>query len=246
MRRLLALLLFALPLYGQSITNGSFETFAPLSNVTWSYGPVPNWTVTGTGGLWQPSTQYFPALPDGKQVLWLNNGSAVQDTGAPGAANANYTLTVYVDHRPDVSGNTYTVAMAVNGGIFCSTTGDSNLIPSGNWAPVVLKCPMGGVPTTGNLQVVLTSAGSQVAFDNVTLTSDAPLVITLPGMAVTFPMIAPPPCAPTDGLCIFSVRVCLVDGVTCMNASEGTLYLVKTSSATGEQAVVVAKAAKTP
>lgn len=168
------LLLWAMPLAAQTVTNGSFETLAPLSNGTWGNGNVPNWTTQGAGGLWQPGTPSaaYSALPDGKQVLWLGAGSASQDSGQPGAANTNYLLTAFVGYRLDYQRpSNYTISLAVNGGIFCTTGGNNSAIPPGTWLAVKLPCPMGGVPTSGNLSVILSSDGGQVNFDNVTLTS---------------------------------------------------------------------------
>lgn len=249
MRRLLALFFFAFPLAAQTIQNGSFEQ-TPVPVGTWNFGPIPGWQFSNGTGLWQPSTQYFSSALDGKTVAWISNGSISQDLGAPGQANANYSFTVYVGHRSDGYATPFTISVAAGGGVFCITSGaSSSVIPFGTIMPFVLKCPIGPTPTVGNLVLTISSQGSQLDVDNVTVTSDAPpppLVISLAGMATTFPMNSPPACAPADGLCIFSVRVCLVDGVTCMNASEGTLWLVKTTSNNGEQAVIVAKAVKTP
>lgn len=172
MRKLLPFLLLAAPLASAQTTvpiqNPSFEQSAPVND--WNNGPVPGWNCTGSGGLWQPlSRGYYATVPDGATVLWKGSGPCSQDTGLPVAANRIYKLTVPVGHRKDGYDNSYTLSLSAGTTVLCTKTGSNALITLGGWAPQELPCTIGDVAPAGNLVVTLSAAGSQVAFDNVTL-----------------------------------------------------------------------------
>lgn len=165
----LLLLLFASTVQAQTVLNPSFEATATLDQLStlgaWRYGGIPNWTVTGQGGLWQPATSEYATLPDGKQVAWSNGGTISQDLGQAPQLNTTYTLTVAVGHRADAtSADTYTISLYPG----CSTSGNYSTIPAGTFQDVPLVC----TPTTqisGNLIVSLATPGPQIDFDNVRL-----------------------------------------------------------------------------
>lgn len=187
---LIAVLFFASSAFAQTVTNPSFETAGALSNGgTWNYGPVPGWVLTGQGGSWQPGTQYFSALPDGAKVFWSNGGTLTQDLGVAPRINTIYTLTVSVGRRFDALANSYTVALTDAGQTFCVTTGDSSAIPLGTFVPVRVTCPIGASQPIGNLGILISSAGTQVDFDNVVLTSAPATLPVLQSVALSATII---------------------------------------------------------
>lgn len=174
MKNVLRLILFSLlaPLASAqtpvTIQNPSFEQGAPVND--WNNGPVPGWNCTGSGGLWQPlSRGYYASVPDGATVLWKSSGPCSQDTGQPAGPNRIYKLVVAVGHRKDGYDNSYTLSLSAGTTVLCTKTGSNALITLGGWSPQELPCTIGDVAPTGNLVVTLAVAGSQVAFDNVTL-----------------------------------------------------------------------------
>ena len=168
----LALFLCATSLYGQTVTNPSFESFNTLANNgTWNYGPIPGWKLTGTGGSWQPGTQYFDSMPAGPTIAWLNVGTITQDLGVAASLNTTYTLTVSVGHRKDNLAGTYSIALTDAGGSFCTTSFTSSIIPIGTFLPVSITCPIGASQPMGNLGITISGASGQVDVDNILLTS---------------------------------------------------------------------------
>lgn len=168
------LLLLSVPLHAQTVQNPSFEAPMPLPNSYYGvYGmaPIPNWVTTGSACVWQPSTAQFTAIPDGKTVLCMDAGTASQDLGQPPAANTTYTLTVAIGQRLDGLHSTYSLALNAGTTNLCTVTGTNATVPLGTFQDVSASCPVGATPPTGNLNIVLTSDGRQVEFDNVRLTA---------------------------------------------------------------------------
>lgn len=173
------LLLLSVPLHAQTVQNPSFESPMPLPNSYFGvYGnpPIPNWTTTGNVCVWQPSSAEFTAIPDGKTVLCMDAGTATQDLGVPAAANTLYKLTVAIGQRLDGLNNTYSIALNAGTTNLCTSMGSNATVPPGTFQDVSASCSAGATPPTGNLNILLTSDGRQVEFDNVRLTS-APIVV---------------------------------------------------------------------
>src|SRR5579863_8970299 len=73
-----------------TVQNNSFEQFNPLNQTAgcvpgcaYNLGPIPDWSITGAGGSWQPGpsgTYFSQALPDGS-TLGFVNGILSQDLG---------------------------------------------------------------------------------------------------------------------------------------------------------------------
>lgn len=150
------------------VQNASFEQASPTGS--WNVGAAPNWTVSGSAGLLAiPSL--FSAIPDGTTVAWSNGGTISQNLGISATANTTYTLTVFVGRRTDGLNNTYTISLNAMGSPICSQSGQNNTIPLGTFQVVTLPCPIGATPPAGSLSISLSSAGTQVEFDEVSLTS---------------------------------------------------------------------------
>lgn len=160
------------------ITNPSFEISPSLPNNNtegpWGYGAPQGWSFSGSGGAWQPTADpcAFPSVPDGKTVMWINGGTLSQATSSPVQPNTIYKLTVYVGHRNCFSSNSYTLSLLVNGVILggCSLTDTNVTIPLHTFIPVTLTCTTGSSVPTGNIAVSMSSAGTEVNFDNISLT----------------------------------------------------------------------------
>lgn len=237
---LLALLLAQVVATGPVIQNPSFEQSAVLPNVdtalgSYSVGGVPGWTVTGAAGLWQPTAREFTsALPDGSTLAWSNGGTLSQDLGVPAAANATYTLTVHVGRRIEGYVATYTVNLNAGTTNLCTATGSNGDFAAGTFKQISLTCPAGAAPPTGNLSISLGATGTQVNFDNVTLTSGPPaplppFVFPYPGFGTfSFPMAAPPDCS--DGTCSL-VWMGPNGAVTLLPGQSGQLVIQKPGNA---------------
>jgi len=247
---LLALMFCASSLNAQ--VNPSFEITAslPLSDGAggfWNYGPIPGWTLSGEGGLWMPGAKYFPSVPDGKLIAWLNKGSISQDLGVPPGANTIYMLTVSIGRRTDLLANSYTISLNSGATVLCVASGNSSIIPPGTFQQESCTFTSDANPAAGNLSISIMSVGTQIDLDAVTLTKAPakPFDYVLPGLGtVTFPMQAPPVCTPADGACSIVIQACLPDGVTCLNGL-GTLSLVKTFSLPTPQVLTVPVAVAT-
>jgi RHS repeat-associated protein len=162
------------------VQNASFEIANPLTdncgaNCYYNTGPVPDWTFSGTGGngSFEPNSSYFNLpLPDGNVVASLNAGSSTQTlTGVNFLPNTTYTLSAYVGHRLDGYVTGYTVALQAGSSVLNSVSGSSSTITAGDFAHLTVTYSTGSTPPSGYVTIVLTSAGSQSNFDNVSLTT---------------------------------------------------------------------------
>jgi|HubBroStandDraft_2_1064218.scaffolds.fasta_scaffold04426_3 hypothetical protein len=162
------------------VENASFETTNTLNlscgvptNCLFNIGPIPDWTTAGPGqaGSWQPSTTYLNLpLPNGNVVAYSNGGTISQILGATVHPDSTYTLSVYVGDRLDGFVANYSIALDDGSTTLCSTPAASNgAIAPGTFAAVTLTCSTGATIAPGDLAIVLTSGGSQIDFDDVTL-----------------------------------------------------------------------------
>ena len=167
---LLVLGCISAPVWADSITvqNGTFATTNPLniacgSGCNYNLGPIPDWTITaGQAGSWQVGPGYYSLpVPDGGIVALVTNGTISQTLSAHLIPNTTYTLSVDVGHRLDGFGTTYTLALYAGTTLLNSLSASSNLIGSGTFADETLSYTSGAtVVDSGNLSIVLTSAGS--------------------------------------------------------------------------------------
>jgi hypothetical protein len=247
MRKLLALLLWALPLAAQTpvfVANPSFESAVTFSttnaNGSWELGTVPAWT--GTGGVWAPNTNEYATLINGTQVLFISSGSETQDLGIQ--QQGTYSLTVQQGNRADGQGATASCTVSL--GTATVVTPNSG-IPLGTWQIVLLTYTPPSNPA-GDLILSLSGAGGQCNFDDVSVTflpaaPPAPYVFVLPNCGkagstctFTFPIAAAPSlpaCATADTGCYLSIQVCdtSVTPANCLTlSSSGTINIVVNST----------------
>ena len=172
-----------------SILNASFETTSPLgtscagAGCAFNFGPVPDWTITGATGSFQPgtSTNYFnTALPDGSIVAYTNGGTLSQTlAGISLLPNATYTLSVDVGRRNDVVAANYSLNLLDGSTVFCTSGPTSNAsIAAGTFTDVTLTCTTGASVPAGLLGIELTGDGRQIDFDNVQLSVTGGTVAT--------------------------------------------------------------------
>lgn len=160
-----------------TVLNPSFEVTNPLtiscgSGCAYNFGPIPDWTLTGNGGSWQPNATYYNLpLPDGSIVAYSNGGTISQTLATSLAANTTYTLSVDVGHRLDGFVTDYSIALAAGGVVQNSFGGSNGAIPIGTFADETVTFTTGATVAPGDLTIVLTSDGSQADFDNVRLTA---------------------------------------------------------------------------
>ena len=135
------------------IVNSSFEDNQPPNpvatpwksnpNGTYATGLLNGWTISGTGGTWQPSTIPFPSgVQDGTNVAFVNSGASifqalnpVADSLARLTQDLTYTLSVYVGQRasePSKYGWGYTDELLAGGTVIAT---ENTLTPgAGNFA----------------------------------------------------------------------------------------------------------------
>jgi hypothetical protein len=162
-----------------SVKNASFEMTSSLiacgPGCFYNLGPIPDWTTAGTGnaGSWHPTSAY-PA-PDGKFIAYSNGGTIYQDLSTSLLSNTTYTLSVDVGHRLDGLETNYSLAIYAGGNLLIKSADTSNgAIPIGTFADETVTFTSGTSVTPGQkLRIVLTSAGAQADFDDVSLTASA-------------------------------------------------------------------------
>lgn len=161
-----------------SIVNPSFEVSPNVPNASpgeggpWGYAPIGGWTATGgQSGLWQPDTSScgYTSVPNGSTVLWNDGATVSQVLTVPAQANSIYTVTVYVGHRGCEPTNSYTITLSAGTTVLCSWTGSNSSIPADTFVAEMNTCTTTGTPPTGNLTISLASGGTEVDFDNVSI-----------------------------------------------------------------------------
>jgi len=167
-----------------TVMNPSFEltsTALPLAfpcgtGCSFNVGPIPDWTITGQSGSFQPNSTYFNLpLPDGNIVAFSNGGTISQTLAASLTANTTYVLSVDAGRRLDelAGNNTYSIALYAGTTLLNSFSDTIFAIPIGTFADETLTFTSGATIAPGALSIVLTSAGSQTNFDDVRLTESA-------------------------------------------------------------------------
>lgn len=164
---------------GVLVQNASFESASALTSscglgCAYNGGPIPDWTMTGTGGSFQPSTTFFnlplPGGPSDSIVAYSNGGTISQILGVTVQPDSTYTLSVYVGDRLDGEVANYSIALDDGSTTLCSTpTASNGAIAPGTFEDVTLTCSTGATVAPGALTIVLTSAGTQSDFDNVSV-----------------------------------------------------------------------------
>ena len=191
MRHLLLLaLLLPFAASAQTVQNPSFESAVTLdqsspSAGTWGIGSIPNWTGSGTFGVWKPPASEFTSMCDGSQIAYANGVTLTQDLGPVQAGT--YSFSVCAGNRGDGynASATYTVSLLVGSTSLCSQSGSNSGIPSATFKAITQSCTV--TNQTGDLIVSLGCAGTQCDFDNVKVTFTPPA--SPPNIATfTFPV----------------------------------------------------------
>ncbi len=163
-----------------AIQNASFETIDPLNPLgsscgpgcTFNVGSIPGWVITGDGGSFQPSSDHLNLpLPDGNIVAYSNVGTISQTLSASLAPDTIYTLSTDIGRRldGDVDVTNYTMELFAGSTLLGFLTDSSGVIPIGTFQDESFSYTSGATPPSGNLRIVLASAGQQSDFDNVHL-----------------------------------------------------------------------------
>jgi len=160
------------------------------------------WNYTGAAGTFQPNQENGPAFlanqietgghlatgatgvvaatnpvsPWNTQVAYLMNGGAMYQDIATLNAFGSFTVTVDVGHKSDIPDTgTWDIALtsSVTNTLLARLSGDLSGIGPGLWAAKTFTYT-GATPVDEQLRIVITAAGRQVDFDNVSVLNNAP------------------------------------------------------------------------
>ena len=166
---------------GIPVQNASFETTNALTSTcgtgcAFNWGPIPGWTMTGSGGSFQPNSTYFNLpLPNGNVVAFSSGGTISQDLGVSLLPETTYTLSVFVGERLDQLNTNYSIALMAGSTTLCTFSGSNASITPGTFADETCTYQSGATVPTGDLSIVLRSAGVQSDFDNVSVNANVPV-----------------------------------------------------------------------
>lgn len=170
------------------IANPSFEITNPLTTscgpgCAYNDGPIPDWTVIGgqSGTQMLNSTYYSAPVPDGTLMAY-SNGSTISQTlsGVTLNPDSTYTLSVYIGDRLDNVPSNYSFSLEAGSTILTTFSGYTGNITPGTWQQEFLTYTTGDTVPSGDITILLTSAGTQTDFDDVSLT-DPPANTPEPG-----------------------------------------------------------------
>lgn len=164
-----------------SIQNASFENTAPLTfagcgtGCAYNFGQIPDWTLNGTGGSFQPGSTYYNSLPDGSIVAFSSGGSISQALAVSLLPDTTYTLSVDVGHRLDGfgSGTGFSISLDAGSTLLSAIGGSSSTITPGTFQEETLTYTTGSTVTPGDLSIILGSGFGQSNFDDVRLTTSS-------------------------------------------------------------------------
>ena len=182
------------------LPDGAFCFATPFGDTT-----IPNWSMVVSGysvGVFDPAGQYagstgnttpLPGSGDGDQVAFINlpfggSGDITSGVVTTTQANAQYSLTVAVGHRLDLSVGDATIALLSDGKVVASSTIPGWALPSGSFTD--LSTSFVAATSDEELQIQLSyshqadGAESQVNFDNVRLTARTWAPLGLEGWTV--------------------------------------------------------------
>ena len=169
-----------IPIANPSFQNnpGTLTPNCPLGGPTCAFngGPIDGWSTTGgQGGYWRPGS-YFPGLPAGDLIGYVNFAGSLSQTltGNSVLANSIYTLSVFVGDRAiDGFSGGYTLSLdAIMGGVtttLCSFTGNASTIGSGMFQVEGCTYTSPSSAPSGNLFLQLSANTGQLDVDNVSL-----------------------------------------------------------------------------
>ena len=151
------------------VQDASFETPALAGPGAWSSVAPTGWTLTGPGGVFQPTVgTQVASVPDGKQVSWLSSGGSLfQDLGITIDPNRTYRLTLSVGTELDyaAASDSYQIALVAGGPSGTVIAQSSGTLQAK--AGFVTVSISGKGLGSGNLGILITATGGQPLFDNV-------------------------------------------------------------------------------
>lgn len=155
------------------ITNPSFEQ-PFVSDGSYTIEDITGWSVINTGnpGVLNPSSDWFPSVPDGEQTLYSNGGTVIQTLLTTLAPNTTYNLGVSIGRRLDFTDFPgFTVELYAGDTLLVSGNETNILLPEpGTFQRLNLTyISPSSVPPNQPLEIRLKSAGAQTNFDFVTL-----------------------------------------------------------------------------
>ena len=159
-----------------SLTNPSFENPSPPfvsscgTGCTFNVGSFTGWTVSGSGGQFQPSSALFNSLPNGSVLAYSNGGTITQNVGTISSAGIVYTLMVDIGLRNDLSGNVGSIQLLIGG---TPINGTGAAPTSGNFSTFTASYTTSAANVGQNIAIQLSSSGAQGDFDNVRLDATA-------------------------------------------------------------------------
>lgn len=165
---------FAFPL-GVPVPNFGFEQ-PVLPSGGWS-NTVPGWTVSGSAGVFRPTSSEFPGgVPEGQQIAFVNSGGALTATlGETLQPNTLYILDVDWGRRTDNPSALHSMTLRAGGvelgWVNNSTIGNGPVPPVGGWSTARGYFTANHNASIGSpLEIRLSQAGSgQSSYDNVRL-----------------------------------------------------------------------------
>jgi hypothetical protein len=158
------------------VANGDFQTantFDQFNNgFEWNNGPVPDWTLNGTGGQMEvtPGATFdpVPGIPEGTILAWLNDGTFTQTiAGTSVVSGDTYILTADLAQRTDASFDAW-AALVIGGNTYLAT--GTPPTPGGE---SVYSVTFVGAPSTAgdSIEIELGTTGTQGDFGPVSLTA---------------------------------------------------------------------------
>lgn len=111
-----------------------------------------------------------------------SNGSTISQTlsGVTLNPDSTYTLSVYIGDRLDNVPSNYSFSLEAGSTILTTFSGYTGNITPGTWQQEFLTYTTGDTVPSGDITILLTSAGTQTDFDDVSLT-DPPANTPEPG-----------------------------------------------------------------
>lgn len=157
------------------IENPGFETDY-LGDGSWQHS-ISGWTLEGIAGIYNPTDDKFSeSIPEGENVGFTNDyASLYQELEYVLLPNTQLTLTVDVGWRLDHGSVLYEIDLLAGGNLLASTTNpelsQGGFVTSVTTYTVSDSNPLLGLPVA--IRLSNTVSGSQVSFDNVSLTNDS-------------------------------------------------------------------------
>jgi hypothetical protein len=153
-----------------TVANSGFET-PGLPDGGWTHS-TPSWAqISGTSGIFNPTTAEFPAgVPEGENSAYINGGTLSQTITDTLVADSVYTLEVDVGNRMNKPFPGYEIQLLVNGDVRASADQTSVTPADGAFATATAFFKTLPADAGQPLEIRLLTDGEQPNFDNVQLT----------------------------------------------------------------------------